>query len=149
VGDLPAERFALPTNGLEIFREIFADSQVIDPTNTARGAPVAFVTPTRFPQEIVRFCPTIMGEKLFVVKNRLVLTTWGFYRCLWDSCGNHWRTDVWIGPQGASIGLKVQASHQRAHPATCGLNDLLVRGGAAWWHFEAASVPNLCQDIGP
>jgi len=49
----------------------------------------------------------------------------------------------------STSGLKVQASHQRAHPATCGLNDLLVRGGAAWWHFEAASVPNLCQDIGP
>jgi hypothetical protein len=44
-----------------------------------------------------------------------------------------------------TAGLKVQASHQHAHPTTCRHNDLVVPGRAVWWQFEAASVPNLCQ----
>jgi hypothetical protein len=49
----------------------------------------------------------------------------------------------------STSGLKVQASHQQAHPTTCSHNDLVVRGRAAWWRFEAASVPNLCQFAAP
>jgi hypothetical protein len=48
-------------------------------------------------------------------------------------------------PHALFVGKKVQASHQQAHPTTSSHNDLVVRGRAAWWRFEAASVPNLCQ----
>src|ERR1700684_1329991 len=53
------------------------------------------------------------------------------------------------GIEPSTSGLKVQPSHQQAHPTTCGHNDLLVRGRAAWWRFEAASVPKVCQIICP
>src|ERR1700733_916489 len=49
------------------------------------------------------------------------------------------------GIEPSTSGLKVQASHQQARPTPCRHNDLLVRGRAAWWRFEAASVPKLCQ----
>src|ERR1700730_9331432 len=49
------------------------------------------------------------------------------------------------GIEPSTSGLKVQTSHQQAHPTTCSHNDLVVRGRAAWWRFEAVSVPIVCQ----
>jgi len=46
------------------------------------------------------------------------------------------------GIEPSTGGSKGQASHQHADPTTCRHNDLVVRGRAAWWRFEAASVPN-------
>ena len=60
---LSGDGFQPPTNGLQNFERFFTDSQVIEPTNTARGAPVAFVTteqrkagliPAKFTHETVR-----------------------------------------------------------------------------------------------
>src|ERR1700704_2553785 len=52
------------------------------------------------------------------------------------------------GIEPSTSGLKVQASHQHAHPTTCRHNDLVVRSRGAWWHFGAASVPIVCQSAG-
>src|SRR5580658_4311689 len=49
------------------------------------------------------------------------------------------------GIEPSTSGLKVQPSHQHARPTTCTHNDLVVHGRAAWWRFEAVSVPKLCQ----
>src|ERR1700682_5710105 len=49
------------------------------------------------------------------------------------------------GIEPSTSGLKVQTSHQQAHPTTCSHNDLVVRARAAWGRFEAASVPIVCQ----
>jgi hypothetical protein len=53
------------------------------------------------------------------------------------------------GIEPSTSGLKVQAAHQHARPTTCTHNDLVVHGRAAWWRFEAVSVPNLCQINSP
>src|ERR1700724_952423 len=53
------------------------------------------------------------------------------------------------GIEPSNSGLKVQTSHQQARPTACSHNDLVVRGRAAWWRFEAASVPIVCKSAGP